>query len=307
MPATRFICPDKQTIAISNCLAPQGCRMNERCATVPYLRHIAKQRPFVKVTPSAAGNGARYIYLKAIHEYAIDPYAMTWAVLGTAAHELLSNREIVDNVFEEMPLSHDAMEGIPDVLERDEFNAGSYILTDYKTFGSYKVAKCLGIEKIQQALRDSDGRVVTFKSGKNKGNPKMISVFTHTGTRDIKNEMLQLNCYRIMYEAAGFPVSRMNLQVIVRDGATYIAKSRGIKENMYLIDIPRMKDGEVLGYYKALQSAVSDALITGWAPKCSAEESWDGRRCKGYCDVAKQCAEMPEFEEVRDGQCVASH
>jgi len=170
----------------------------------------------------------------------------------------------------------------------------AFCLTDYKNFGSYKVAKCLGIEAHEENIIDKNGDIVLLKTGKNKGNPKTRKIYRQTGVPDLKNETLQLNQYRIMFEAIGFPVSRMNLQVIVRDGATYIAKSRGILKNMYVIDIPRMLDEDVSAYYKNLQYAVDNAFLTGWAPRCTSEESWDGRRCKGYCDVSAQCAAMEE-------------
>jgi hypothetical protein len=168
----------------------------------------------------------------------------------------------------------------------------AYCITDYKTFGSYKVAKCLGLKPCERDLRDNEGNVVLLKSGKNKGKPKKIKTFLRTGEPDLKNETLQLNQYRILFEAAGFHVSRMRLQIIVRDGGLYIAKSRGVDKNMYIVEIPYMKNSDVVCYYAKLQADVDAAFATGYAPRCSDEESWDGKRCSGYCDVAHECMAM---------------
>jgi len=299
MPATQFICPDGAKRNIKACLSHQGCRMSQRCATLPYLRHISNQRPFTRVSPSSAGNGPRYIYLKAIYEYAIDPLQMTWAVIGTAAHQLLAQHAIVENVLQEQRITHDDIEGIPDILEQDEFKPGSYLLTDYKTFGSYKVAKCLGIEATDEPVLDAHGKPIFLISGKNKGKPKTRKIFTKTAKPDLQNESLQLNQYRIMFEAAGFPVSRMQLQVIVRDGATYIAKSRGIDSNMYIIDIPRLSDASVYDFYRYLQFEVDEAFLNGWTRRCDCHESWQGRRCGGYCEVVEQCKQMDKMAIIQ--------
>jgi hypothetical protein len=305
MPATRFICPNGGTVSFETCLAPNGCQSEHRCSTVPYLRHVSNQRPFTKVSPSSAGNGARMIYLKAIHEYAIAPYAMTWAVLGTAVHGLLAKHGITNNTLEEQFLQAANIKGTADLLEMDERSPGAFCLTDYKTFGSYKVAKCLGVEKVERFQWDEKGNLILLKSGKNKGKPKTKKVFTPTGKPDLANEMLQLNQYRILFESSGFPVSRMQLQVIVRDGGLYIAKSRGVFENLYIIPIPRMKDSDVVCFYANLQKQVDEAFKIGWAPKCSDAESWGGRRCEGYCEIVEHCKTMDAME-VADERYIAN-
>ena len=37
---------------------------------------------------------------------------------------------------------------------------------------------------------------------------------------------------------------------------------------------------------------VDEAFKTGWIRRCNDWESWNGRRCKGYCEVAAACTEM---------------
>jgi len=64
MPATKFMCPDSETIEIAKCLEVGGCRMPERCATLPYLRLIGFDREWKGVSPSSAGNGPRSLSLR---------------------------------------------------------------------------------------------------------------------------------------------------------------------------------------------------------------------------------------------------
>jgi hypothetical protein len=92
MPAKYFICPDGEQIEIEKCLSIGGCRMKERCATLPYLRLVGYDREWKGVTPSAAGNGARYLYLKATVDYAINPYDRVWAALERVYRKCIFRR-----------------------------------------------------------------------------------------------------------------------------------------------------------------------------------------------------------------------
>jgi len=292
MPATRFICPDNEEILIEKCLTINGCRMPERCATLAYLRVIGYDREWKGVSPSNAGTGPRQLYLKATTDYAINPDSRTFAALGTAVHEKLSIHRYTNNIFAEEKLSDDDMAGIADVLELDENKPGYYILTDYKTWGSYKVGKALGLTKKDIPLIEN-GEPVLLKSGKNKGKPKTRAEITLIPSKaDVRETELQLNRYRIFFEKAGFPVSKIIVQAIVRDGGTYIAKNRGLDKNLYLVHIPIIPDQKVLDFYIQLRTEVDNAFETGIVRTCDNWESWDKRRCKDYCEVYDACEEM---------------
>jgi hypothetical protein len=293
MPSNRFLCPDGNTVSIEECLKPNGCRMKQRCASLPFLRSIAYDREWRGVSPSAAGNGPRLMYLKATKDYVVDPESRVFAILGTATHAKLGDVKFTSNVLSEEKLSDGDMQGIADVLEEDEANPGHFALIDYKTFGSYKAAKVMGIAATKEAILNSKGQPVLLKSGKNKGKPKIRKIFTKDPAKaELRNETLQLNAYRCFFERSGFPVSRIMLQVIPRDGGTYIAKLRGIEKNLYMVDVPFMPDDEVRKFYHDLQAEVNEAFRTGWIRRCNAWESWGGRRCSNYCEVADACAEM---------------
>ena len=109
---------------------------------------------------------------------------------------------------------------------------------------------------------------------------------------DLKSEELQLNRYRILFEKYGFPVSQIFVQAVVRDGGTIAATSRGITQNIYKIPIKRLEDKDVLAFYDKLDCEVNCAFFTGRVRMCDDWESWNGRRCNGYCDVSEVCKKL---------------
>ena len=306
MPAKTFLCPDGQTIEISRCLENQGCRMLKRCATRPFLRLIGYDRKWAGVSPSSAGNGPRALYLKAVTDYTIDPNDRVWAAFGTSTHEKLSIHAYTRNVLSEEKLSDDRMKGMADCLEEDENKPGFFIITDYKTWGSFKVAKAYGIssETQEETILDSEGKPVILKSGPNKGKPKTIKkqvIVQNDGKIDLRSEELQLNRYRIFFEQYGFPVSYMQIQVVSRDGGTYIAKGRGIDRNLYIIPIKRLINTDVLNFYHTLADEVQVAFKTGYVRPCNIWENWQRRRCSGFCEVSEACQKMSKNHNERWG------
>jgi len=265
MPAKWLICPDGEKIEIAECLSYRGCRLKDRCAPMAYLRSIAYDREWRGITASMAGNGPRLIYLKRVTDYAIRPDDRAFAVLGVKSHAWLARESVTNNVLSEEVTEH----GRPDCLEDDEYGPGYYILIDYKTFGSYKVAMVLGLQK-----NDHKEFVV---------NPDAVDMY------DIE---LQLNRYRMDFEAQGLKISKMYVYAIIRDGNTYIAKSRGIVTNTRKIQIKRLPDKQVQDYYTLLESSVEMAMKTGYIYRCNEWESWDGKRCSGFCEVSEACQKM---------------
>ena len=289
MPSIGFVCPDKEKILFEDCF--KKCRMGRRCATLAYLRLVAYDREWKGVTPSMAGNGPRLEYLKKTKPYYIDPDDRVFAALGTGVHGKLALHAYNDNVLAEEPLSDGEAKGTPDCLEPDEEDEAmiSYVLTDYKSWGSFKVAKALGIVKITTdvPILDDGGNPILLKSGPNKGKPKTKKEHkfeTQPDKVDMLETELQLNRYRILFEESGFPISRLQVQACIRDG--------GIMNRKEMIPVAVLNDIEVLAYYRQLSVEIEEADKTGYCRKCNAWESWDGRRCDGYCDVKEYCDKM---------------
>lgn len=304
MPAAFFKCPDGGEVEIAKCLEHGSCRMGERCLSTRLLAAIGFDREWRGVTPSAAGNSARYLLLKKVSPYTVDPQDRAWAILGTGVHKKL-DRAAGYNVLSEERLDHEGMTGVPDDLEQDEENPGKFILWDDKVFGSFKVRKVLGIVRVEKQLLDDQGNPILFKSGKNKGEPKTkVEWVRDLNAVDIRGEAMQLNRYRIMWESKGFPISKMFLEVTVRDGGLQATIANGINRNIYKIPIPRMDDGVVMGHYMNLSLEVDKALVLGYAPICSPDNRWFRKgknvRCHDYCEVKAACIAMGGWENETD-------
>jgi len=303
MPITMFKCPGEKRqgniIQVADCLKPLGCPFGKRCSTLPYLRMVSKNRDWRGVTPSMAGNGPRHIMLKEVVNYSVDPYSQSWAALGTGVHGKLSVHWLVKGLISEQGFSDDDIKAIPDLVEPDEENLGFYLLYDYKTWGSYKVRKAIGIvDDTDNPKLDKRGKVMTYTSGYRKGQVKYHPKLDPNAV-DCHDTELQLNRYRILVEGYGFPISRMQVQAIVRDGNTYMASSRDIHDPIYMVDIKRLEDDYVLGFYKRLSEECTKGFEDGWVRKCDKFETWDGRRCKNidYCPVIPECKEMEKGKQ----------
>lgn len=296
MPLKWFKCPeDDGLIEVGKCLSVRGCRLGQRCATLPYLRNAAKDRKWKAVTPSQAFNGPRFIYLKEVCEYAENPHDKAFAILGTGSHDKLSVHYLVRGFVSEKGFDDGIIRGIPDLLEPDENSLGAYILYDYKTSGSFKVALALGLEKSTEDVLDSDGYPILYKTGRKKGQAKQKSIWVPNREKalpEILDWSYQMNRYRIAVEKYGYNISKMICQCIPRDGNTYIAKQRGVDKNVILVELPRLDDQMILNHYGSLQDEINEAFKTFTPRICNSKESWDGRKCNGYCPVSEQCSKM---------------
>jgi len=285
MPLIEFICPDGEKISIDNCLSEGGCRMGERCATRSYLRFVSRERKW-KGKPSTTQliRGSREAYLLLTTDYAVSPDSRAFMIHGTKGH---ANLESATDELSLLEVKFDGEEidetGIADIIETEN---GKIILADYKTSGSYKVAKALGFKTVEKESEE------IYKTGKRKGEHKKIKELV----RDIKYEdrwewELQLNKYRIEWEKNHPKIDHLKIQCIVRDGGTYIARSRGVFRNVYYFNVRIMPDAEVLEFFKRKREALLSAIETGFMPPvCEARENWDGLKCSRYCSVADHCS-----------------
>ena len=279
-----FICPDGKKVEIQDCLSK--CRLGEHCLTLPTLRLISQEREWKGVASTTQLlNGTMMEYLKLTTPYWIDPDSRAFMLSGTQHHKAL------EIVAKELGLPSEIALNIDrDIFDLIEVEDGKIVLTDYKLWGSFRVVKALGIIEIGKRP-DPNGAVyrTTGKWGK-KGSPKMISEFGINPDKieNIEAE-LQLNRYRIMLEELGIKVNKMQLQVTVRDGGLFISQQRGVFRNIYNIPIPFLDNTMVKDYFKRKESCLQDALLYGWDEPCSEQESWGGRRCKEFCDVAIYC------------------
>ena len=113
-----FICPDGAHVPVESCL--KGCRMGERCLTLPTLKLISKEREWNGVASTTQLlDGTMSAYLKLTKDYAVDPDSRAFMLQGTKHHKEL---EIVAKELglpAEIPLSGDR--DIFDLIEPDEW------------------------------------------------------------------------------------------------------------------------------------------------------------------------------------------
>lgn len=281
---THFICPDKQRILTGDCLAEGGCRMGERCASRSYLL-MAKSDRVWKGKPSTTQliQGTMCSFLKIKHNYAIYPDARAFMIHGTRGHKVLEDSGAGDEISElEIQFESGDITGIADGIETEK---GISVLYDTKTAGSYKVAKALGF------FVEDEPTGEIWKSGKKKGEQKTRKVLKRDDSKIDRYEWeLQLNRYRMEYEKTGATVRDLKIQCVVRDGNTFIARSRGVFRNVYFFKVRILPDAEVVEYFERKRTALLKAVEQGfWKEVCTKEENWDGLKCQNYCEVAEFC------------------
>ena len=286
-----FRCPDGKLMTIKDCLKCVGsCRHGETCLSQPTRYEISREREWSgKPSTTQLLNGTMLEFLKLTKPYAIDPDGMMFALLGTRHHQQLEVSAKTLGLPSEVALTGGDRD-IIDLLEPD--GVGGYILTDMKTWGSYRVAKALGIVAGGK-VPDPSGELYKASGAWGKaGTPKMVNRFIvdKSKAENIEAE-LQLNHYRLLFEEKfHLTISKMRLQVVVRDGGLQVANGRGITRNSYIIPIAKMDDDKVRSYFHNKEVDLLQALSQGsWDTPCSNFECWDGNRCREYCDVWQFC------------------
>lgn len=273
-----FVCPDGVNVKFEDCL--KSCRMASRCLTLPTLMALAKVRTW-KGVPSVTQclKGTMEAYLQITVDHYIDPQRLAFALLGTDHHRNLERASIPAEVIGEESFKEAEITGQVDLLE-------GKILTDYKTWGSFKVAKALGYYYVSVPTGEY------YKSGAKKGQQKFKKELRQDAEHvDMMDAIYQLNRYRIFFESAGFPIEKMQIQATVRDGNTFMATSRGVTKAIYLIDVPLVDDKIILEYFSRKGKTLVTALETKTMPAdpCTKEERWDDRKCQSYCAVNFAC------------------
>lgn len=281
-----FICPDGQQVDIADCF--KSCRLEHRCLTLPSLMLISGGRTW-RGTASTTQllNGTMEEFLKLTCPYFVDPDKRAFMLQGIRHHKSLEQAAKKLGMAAEIPLSFDR-----DIFDLLEWEGKKLGLTDYKYWGSYRVAKALGIVEVG---RQPDPSGACYKSsGKwgKAGSPKMVPIWEQDpGKVDNWEAEYQLNHYRIMVkEVANLDIDWMQLQVTVRDGGLREAKDKGVFRNTYNIPIPMLPDDMIVQYFFIKNMNLMEALEKGeWNTPCSIEESWEGKKCKDWCDVWEWC------------------
>lgn len=274
MPLKGFRCPDGEEISIESCLAQ--CRMYQRCASKATLLAIAQGERKWDGTPHVTSllNGTMQEYLKAKFPYVTSVEDRAFALLGSTHHKLLEDTDTFpigankSTIVSELHFNQGGVQGTIDNLEYED---DKWVLTDYKTWGSFRVARALGVVKIGR------GKDAKFEYNEDE--------------KDLHDAEVQLNLYRRGIEAEyKLDISRMQVQITVRDGGLYTATSRGVSRNTYLIQIDPLTDKYLDNFVGIQGTLLTRAIETDtMPPPCSEEERWGDTKCKRYCEVKEHC------------------
>jgi len=271
-------CPIKFEECLSKCISPDGLR----CCSRPTLQLMSRTRKWNGI-PSTTQllNGTLMEFLKITNDFYESPMNMAFRVQGTKVHSGLEAQDDEMSLQEEQ--FNEGISGKPDCLEMEN---GITTLYDFKTSAAYKVKKALGIKKVEIPTDQ------VFKSGPRKGQPKMLSEYRKTDSIDMRDWILQVNHYRIMFEKAGFKIDRMIIEAFIKD--YNMAKNTKIighdLKPVELIDVPFMPDQEVLDYFNEKSRALLSALELNKTPEiCTVDERWEDKRCESYCPVNHFC------------------
>jgi len=282
MSATKFICPSGKVVGVKQCLAE--CLEAKRCMFLPTLRSIAKSLDRKLDTPTVTEliRGTRESYLCKTQSYAVSPQDVIFSQFGTAIHSTLAQHGEGDMLSEER-IKDDITSGQLD-LYGSIYDRSNDTLGDFKVTSSYKLAKALGIYKVDVFTGEY------FKSGLRKGLPRMRKELRYDGAKDVYEWALQLNYYRILLESQGFHVGHMFIQVFCRDYGLQIARDRGITQPVYVIPINKISDHWIKLYFATKAQRLQEALKTKQLPpQCTMRENWGYRKCESYCAVADFC------------------
>ncbi len=282
-----FVCPDGVKVDLAQCFSE--CRLGDRCQEEPDLHLLGHEREWNGLASTTQLLiGTMYEFLRLTKEYWVDPDGRAFMLQGTKHHAEMESMAKELGMVAEIPLNFDR--DIFDLLVWDKDK--TLCLVDRKMWGSFKVAKALGIVEVgKQPSPDGECYKSSGKWGK-AGSPKMVPLFDQDpGKADNWEAELQLNRYRVMLkEKSGLTVGIMYLRVLVRDGGLYIAKNRGVYRNTYKILVRVIPDHEVRDYFLYKGASLTAALAQGnWNSPCTDQESWDKIRCGEYCDVWEYC------------------
>jgi len=278
-----FKCPDGGLILHEDCL--KKCRMGKRCACITTLYGMAEARKWTgKPSVTQLLKGTREAYLTIMHDFYVDPQKLMYSIHGRMVHFWNEHYGKLMGFPVEITHPDNKITGILDLLiptgKENEFD-----LVDYKTWGSYTAAKALGYFTVDVATGGY------YKSGAKKGLLRTKKEVQQSDDEiDWSGADLQLNQYRLYCEEKGMTIRDLKVEVKVRDGGIMAASRRGVKNNIYYLDVPRLPDDEVKDHFDSQYGKLMAAVKSATIPEvCTEEERWDDNKCKKYCDVAEFC------------------
>ena len=285
MPLRGFKYPDGFTVSITD-IKKGNVDIERMQVSLPTLLHMSSDRdPNRKPSTTELIQGTCQSYLQRTQDYYIYPDDYAFSLAGTLHHlKLEESSSVLDRLGSEIALESNGITGIVDLYDKD-----TRTLIDYKFSGSYKIAKCLGIQ-VRHGHHPTEVYQRSGRWGK-AGTPKRVKEFyIDKDTADMEDWGWQVNFYRYLLEQNGYPVDSMYVQATVRDAGLQIARERGIDKKIYMIEVPYINDEHLLDMFETKRDALLLSLDNKELPdKCTDEETWNGTKCKSYCSVRDIC------------------
>ena len=285
MPLKGFKYPDGGIVSITD-IKKGNVDIERMQVSLPTLLHMSSDRdPNRKPSTTELIQGTCQSYLQRTQDYYIYPDDYAFSLAGTLHHlKLEESSSVLDRLGSEIALESNGITGIVDLYDKD-----TRTLIDYKFSGSYKIAKCLGIQ-VRHGHHPTEVYQRSGRWGK-AGTPKRVKEFyIDKDTADMEDWGWQINFYRYLLEQNGYPVDSMYVQATVRDAGLQIARERGIDKNIYMIEVPYINDEHLLDMFETKRDALLLSLDNKELPdKCTDEETWNGTKCKSYCSVRDIC------------------
>ena len=212
MPLRGFKYPDGFTVSITD-IKKGNVDIERMQVSLPTLLHMSSDRdPNRKPSTTELIQGTCQSYLQRTQDYYIYPDDYAFSLAGTLHHlKLEESSSVLDRLGSEIALESNGITGIVDLYDKD-----TRTLIDYKFSGSYKIAKCLGIQ-VRHGHHPTEVYQRSGRWGK-AGTPKRVKEFyIDKDTADMEDWGWQVNFYRYLLEQNGYPVDSMYVQATVRD------------------------------------------------------------------------------------------
>tara|TARA_Y100000004_G_scaffold50632_1_gene55836 strand:- start:142 stop:1035 length:894 start_codon:yes stop_codon:yes gene_type:complete len=291
MPLKGFKYPDGDVVRLLD-VKTGNVDVDRMQVSLPTLLHMSKDRdPDRKPSTTELIQGTCQSYLQRTQDYYIYPDDNAFSLAGTLHHLKLeeSSSTLVSNLTKSRLASEITLESLGITGTIDLYDRETNTLVDYKFSGSYKIAKCLGVQ-VKHGYHPTE---VYKKSGRwgKAGTPRRVKEFyIDKDTADMEDWGWQVNFYRYLLEQNGYPVDNMYVQATVRDAGLQIARERGIDKKIYMIEVPYINDEHLLDMFETKRDALLLSLDNEELPdKCTDEETWNGTKCKSYCSVRDIC------------------
>jgi hypothetical protein len=265
---------------------------------LPFLKALTRQkRSYADISVTELVGPPQIRLLKARHEYAADPADLVWASFGSGLHQFLELRAEAGAIAEErlvaefdVPLPNGLIRHIRLGGTADHYDSEHATLTNYKTSTVYKAKQ----------LHDK-------------------------GPSAYADWVAAENCYAFLFRRYGFAVEKVQICLLLKDWSmrdrdqaqdryyctkcdrNHVRTSGPGKEHaafenqtraewypptqIHLCELPLWSQPDAESYINGRLVAHLTAELErdDQLPSCTVEETWNGRRCEHWCEVAGLC------------------